>query len=116
MQLHLETHFYGEAAVVDCSGRLVFKAEAQALCDRVTELLRNYRAVVINLNGVNATDGAGLGSIAACVEKAQEAGRILMWCELQREVRRLLELTGMARVLEIYNSEAEALEACRVAA
>jgi stage II sporulation protein AA (anti-sigma F factor antagonist) len=116
VQLHFETRSYGDVAVLDCSGRLVYREEAQALCDRVAELLRAYRSVVVNLGGVNVIDGAGLGSLVSCVEKAHEMGRNVTWYGLQANIRKLVDLTRLYRVLDVFESESEAIDACRVAA
>ena len=116
MQLHFETRSYGDVAVLDCSGRLVYREEAQALCDRVAELLRAYRSVVVNLGGVSVMDGAGLGSLVSCVEKAHEVGRNVTWYGLQGNIRKLVDLTRLSRVLDVFETESQAIEACRVAA
>jgi anti-anti-sigma factor len=116
VQLHFETRSYGDVAVLDCSGRLVYREEAQALCDRVAELLRAYRSVVVNLGGVNVIDGAGLGSLVSCVEKAHEMGRSVTWYGLQGNIRKLVDLTRLSRVLDVFETESQAIEACRVAA
>jgi anti-anti-sigma factor len=116
VQLHFETRSYGDVAVLDCSGRLVYREEAQALCDRVAELLRAYRSVVVNLGGVNVMDGAGLGSLVSCAENAHEMGRNVTWYGLQGNVRKLVDLTRLSRVLDVFETELQAIEACRVAA
>jgi len=116
VQLHFETRSYGDVAVLDCSGRLVYREEAQALCDRVAELLRAYRSVVVNLGGVNVMDGAGLGSLVSCVEKAHEMGRNVTWYGLQANIRKLVALTRLSRVLDVFETESQAIDACRVAA
>jgi anti-anti-sigma factor len=116
VQLHFETRSYGEVAVLDCSGRLIYREEAQALCDRVAELLRAYRSVAVNLGGVYVIDGAGLGSLVSCLEKAHEMGRNVTWYGLQTNVRKLVDLTSLSRVLDVFETESQAVEACRVAA
>jgi anti-sigma B factor antagonist len=116
VQLHFETRSYGDIAVLDCSGRLIYREEAQALCDRVAELLRVYRSVVVNLGGVNVVDGAGLGSLVSCAENAHETGKNVTWYGLQRNVRTLVDLTRLSRVLDLFDTESQAVEACRVAA
>ncbi len=116
VQLHFETRSYGDVAVLDCSGRLVYREEAQVLCDRVAELLQSYRSVVVNLAGVSVIDGAGLGSLVSCVEKAHEMGRNVIWCGFQRNIQRLVDLTRLSRVLDVFETESQAIEASRVAA
>jgi anti-anti-sigma factor len=71
---------------------------------------------VVNLGGVSVMDGAGLGSLVSCVEKAHEMGRNVTWFGLQANIRKLVDLTRLSRVLDVFESESQAIEACRVAA
>ena len=116
VQLQFATRIYGDVAVLDCSGRLIYKEEAEALCTRVTELLRTYRSVAVNLSGVNVVDGAGLGSLVSCVDVAREMGRTVTWYGLQQRMLKLVELTRLTRVLDLFDTEHQAVEAGRVAA
>jgi len=116
VQLHFETRSYGDVAVLDCSGRLVYREEAQALCDRVAELLQSYRSVVVNLAGVSVIDGAGLGALVSCVDKARETAHNVTWCGFQRNIQKLVDLTRLSRVLDVFETESQAIEASRVAA
>ena len=66
VNLALTTRTMGDVAVVHCGGSLVFQKEAAALCDLVTDLVRRYRSVVVDLNEVSAIDGGGIGTLAEC--------------------------------------------------
>jgi hypothetical protein len=43
-------------------------------------------------------------------------GRNVTWYGLQGNVRKLVDLTRLSRVLDVFETELQAIEACRVAA
>lgn len=110
------TRTLDDVAIVNCGGKLVFEKEAAALCRAVSGLLKSYRNVVVNMSGVAAIDGSGLGTLAECIREAQESGASLIFCRVPKKVRGLLDLTQLSTMVEIVASEAEALERVRAAA
>lgn len=109
VNLALSTRMMGDVAVVHCGGSLVFQKEAAALCDLVTDLVRRYRSVVLDLNEVSAIDGGGIGTLAQCIRSARETGARLVLCRVPRKVRALLDLTQVSSLVEIAGSERDAL-------
>src|SRR3954452_15889425 len=71
VNLALTTRTMGDVAVVHCGGSLVFQKEAAALCDLVSDLVRRYRSIVLDLNEVSAIDGGGIGTLAECIRNAK---------------------------------------------
>ena len=63
MKLSLETRHLGDVIVIHCEGRIVYRDEASALTRVVTEALKNTRDVVLDLEGVQRIDSAGLGEL-----------------------------------------------------
>src|ERR1700742_2711459 len=60
----VNTRTMGDVAVVHCGGKLIFQKEAEALCEVVTGLVQRFRSVVLDLQGVGAIDGSGVGTLA----------------------------------------------------
>ena len=116
MNLALTTRIMGEIAVVQAGGSLVFQREAAALCDAVNDLLGRYRSIVVDLSGVSAIDGSGIGTLADCIRKAKESGARLMFCRVPKNVKRLLDLTQISSLVDIVATENDALERSRAAA
>lgn len=112
----VHTRTLDDVAVVSCNGRLVFEKEATALCRVVAGLVKSYQSVVVNLDGVAAIDGSGLGTLAECIRDAKEQGASLIFCRVPRKIRELLDLTRISSLVDIVGSEAEALERGRAAA
>ncbi len=109
VNLALTTRTMGDVAVVNCGGSLVFQKEAASLCDLVSDLVRRYRSVVLDLNEVSAIDGGGIGTLADCIRSAREAGAHLVLCRVPRKVRTLLDLTQVSSLVDIVGSQRDAL-------
>ena len=110
------TRTLDDVAIVSCGGKLVLEKEAAALCRVVSNMLKGYSSVIVNLGGVGSIDGTGLGILAQCIQEAQQAGASLVLCRVPRKVRALLDLTKLSSQVRIVNTEAEALELSRAAA
>lgn len=116
MEFAVKTRTLDGVAIVSCGGKLIFEKEATALCRTVSELIQKYQTVVVNLDGVVAIDGSGLGTLAECIRDAREAGCMLIFCRVPRRVREVMDLTQLSSQVNIVASEAEALERSRAAA
>jgi anti-sigma B factor antagonist len=116
VNLALTTRTMGDVAVVHCGGKLIFQKEAAALCDVVSEMVRRYRSVVVDLHDVGAIDGGGIGTLAECIRNAKAAGVRLVLCRVPQKVKTLLDLTQVSSMVDIAGSESDALERSRAAA
>lgn len=99
-----------DVLVVDCVGRIVFGEESAVLRDVVKKLLSNSKRTVLNLSGVTYIDSGGLGTLVGLYTSARNAGGALKLANLTQRVGDLLQVTKLATVFEIFNSEKEAAE------
>lgn len=113
LKLTLEAHPYGGAVVLHCSGRLIFRDEANALSSMLGEVLPTVRKMVVNLADVKSVDSAGLGELVLLHMWAEAAGYSLKLACPNASVRHLLELTNLVSVLDVYSSVTEAVSAMR---
>ena len=68
--------------------------------------------LIIDLEGVDFLDSSGLGALVAGLKLAQSrSGDLRIVCEHQRSVRKVLEVTGLERVLDRYDTVDEAAAA-----
>ena len=74
MKLSLETRHLGDVIVVHCEGRIVYRDEAAALTRVATAALQNTREVVLDLEGVQRIDSAGLGELVLDPMAAEATG------------------------------------------
>jgi len=110
LKLSLETRHLGDVMVVHCEGRIVYRDEAAALTRVVTQALKNTREVVLDLEGVQRIDSAGLGELARIRNAAQASGGKLKLAGLNPRVLQLLRLTNLSSVFEIHESLMDALD------
>lgn len=110
LKLSLETRHLGDIMVVHCEGRIVYRDEAAALSRVVTEALKNTREVVLDLEGVQRIDSAGLGELARIATAGGAKRGRLKLAGVNPRVMQLLRLTNLASVFEIHESLMDALD------
>lgn len=119
LKLSLETRRLGDMIVVHCEGRIVFRDEAAALSRVSVEALQSAKQVVLDLEGVERIDSAGLGELVFVYVSAEGFGNKVKLAGPNPRVRELLDLTNLSSVFEIYPNLTEALASgeqmdCRV--
>ena len=109
MQLKLSTRSVGNVLVVDCNGRVVFGEEAAALRETVKGALAQNKNIVLNLKNVTYIDSGGLGTLVGLFTSAQHNQGHIKLASLAPRVDQLLQVTKLATVFELYNSEEDAI-------
>ncbi len=89
-----------DVAVVQCEGRIVHSDAAYTLRNAVT-LQTDARAVVLDLSGVEALEGGGLGMLVFLRQWTRYRGIQLKLVNRSRFVRRRLERSGLSRIFEV---------------
>lgn len=97
-------------AVLVASGRLdlVSAHELRAAVEQVVAAGRTR--VVVDLSGVPFVDSSGLGMLVGGLKHARQAGGELRIAGAGAQVKTVLELTKLSRVLRPYDSADEALQ------
>lgn len=109
MQLSLQHRQVGYVTVVNCRGRLVSGAEADALLTRIDELLPMSPRILLHLGEIEYIDSGGLGLLVRCLTRVQNAAGQLSVCALSPKVSDVLRITKLDSVLKPYFAEAEAI-------
>ena len=95
--------------VVKCQGRLVAGAEADALLNRIDELLPMNTRILLHLGEIDYIDSGGLGMLVRCLTRVQNAAGQLSICALSPKVSEVLRITKLDAVLKPYIAEADAI-------
>ncbi|MBP2649786.1 MAG: anti-sigma-factor antagonist [Firmicutes bacterium] len=66
--------------------------------------------MILSLKGVTFIDSSGVGVILGRYKKITALGGNLMIVNAKPQVARVLEVSGMLRIMKLYNSETEAVE------
>lgn len=110
MKLTIANREVRGVTVVDLGGRLVQGEESRALRERVKELLAEKRTLlVLNLRDVNFIDSSGAGALVACFTSARAVGGELRLANANRYFREFLEMTRLLNLMDVFNSEEEAV-------
>ncbi len=111
MNLKVEKRRVDGVTIVSCQGRIMFGDEANALRDFLKQVLTETPRMVLNLAGVTYIDSGGLGTLVGVYSSARGAGADIKLTGLGQRLRDVLQITKLATVFEVFDSEQEALTA-----
>lgn len=111
MNLTMRSHQVDGITVVTCQGRIVFGEEATVLRDNLKQLLMLNRNILLNLSGVSYIDSGGLGTLVGVYSSARSAGADIKLTGLGQRLRDVLQITKLATVFEVYETEQQAIAA-----
>ncbi len=109
MNLQLKPRWVGDVLVLQCAGRIVAGAEAQNLHDIVRQELTQQPHVVLQTADVQFIDSSGLGTIVRLMSAARAAGGDVTICQPPAMMRKVLAMTNLLKVFDIYETEDEAI-------
>jgi anti-sigma B factor antagonist len=111
MTLKMETRTADGVTIVNCTGKVVFGDEANALRSTLKKLLNETKHIILNLSGVTYIDSGGLGTLVGVYSSARASGADIKLVGLGQRLRDVLAITKLATVFEVYDSEPQALAA-----
>ena len=107
-QLHLTTQFRGGYAVVRLTGELDI-ATVDQLRQHLNKARQSYgEHVILDLSDLEFMDSQGLSVIVSCHKAVLAAAGSLALVAPRPIVRRTLEITGLSRRLDVFDSVEEA--------
>jgi anti-anti-sigma factor len=98
--------------IADLNGRLVAGDPQETLQDTVEELLASgKKKIVLNLSELARLDSSGIGELVASVRLTKSVGGRMVLLQLSDTVRRILDVSQVLPVLEIFDDEDDAIDA-----
>ena len=98
------------ASVLALDGRIVMGAEGEALRKELETLVaQGNKNIVLNLSNIEYIDSAGLGTLIAAHLSAKSNGASLKLCHLGSKLQEVLQITRLATVFQVCNTEAAAV-------
>jgi anti-sigma B factor antagonist len=101
----------GDVAILAIPGDYLDTNNVKAMKEHLLCILKTHTKAVFDLTHVRFVDSSGLGAILSCLRQVNDAGGDLKLCGLSQPVRSLFELVRMHRIIDIYNTKEEALQA-----
>jgi anti-anti-sigma factor len=109
--ISFESRRVGNITVLMCTGRIVEGVESTALRQFLEDLLQDGPHLILHLGGVDFIDSSGLGLLVRCATRTRNAGGSIKLCALAPRITEVLKATHLVKILESYESEAEAITA-----
>ena len=108
-----ETEKIGDVTVVKVQTEVLDAGNAKEFRADISPILEENLKIVFDMSPVNFLDSSGCGTILSCLRQLNTAGGDLKMFGLQQSVRTLFELIRLHRIIDIFNSRDEAINAYR---
>ncbi|MDI9260988.1 anti-sigma F factor antagonist [Alicyclobacillus sendaiensis] len=110
--MSVETKLERGIVVIELKGELDHHAVEQ-IRDRIEQQLaeHGYRGLVMSFRNIDFMDSSGLGLILGRYRTVSEHGGKMALCEVNPTLRRLFEMSGLLKVIPVYDSEEAAVAA-----
>jgi anti-sigma B factor antagonist len=96
--------------ILELTGRLVFGADSQSLNQLVKRLVAERKTrILVNLAGISFIDSCGVGELVASLSTVKKSDGVLKAAAPTAIVREVLRIVRVTKIIDIYNTEAEAL-------
>ena len=102
----------GLLVVTPLEKRLDASAAADFKGKMVDWINAGHQRIILDLSRVDFVDSSGLGAIVSCLKTLGGNGDLIICC-VRETVMSLFQLTRMNRVFQMFNSEAEAIQAAK---
>ena len=110
MAITISERRVGDVTVLEIKGRIVFFDGAAVLRAHIAELLDQARLkILLDLSGVTYVDSFGVGVIATKYVSLKRKGGDLRLLHLSERSRHVLTISGLLRILQTFDSEADAV-------
>lgn len=109
--MHVELESVRDTLMARIKGEIDL-ATADELRDIIDERLKEerYKAVILDLGGVSFIDSSGLGFILGRYKRITGKGGKLYIVRARPSVSRVLELSGIKKLIPVYATENEVLQ------
>lgn len=109
MSLSVEARHGGAVYVIRCSGRIGAGEPSTVLEAVINRGLREFRYIVIDLEGVRHLDSSGIGLLVRYLSQARSRGGDLRLSTAPQFVTTVIRATRLDTVFKMYTSEEEAV-------
>ncbi|HYT68751.1 MAG TPA: STAS domain-containing protein [Vicinamibacterales bacterium] len=113
--LHIEEHFRDGVLILQLEGHLVADEGDRQLRERITDLLSTgARLLLIDLRKVSYIDSGGIGAMVEMYNHVERAGgRLALLCP-SACAKRVLEITHLTTVFEVFHDEDQAISSLAI--
>ncbi|MFC0015115.1 STAS domain-containing protein [Allobacillus sp. GCM10007491] len=103
MNLHIDDHKNGDSSILKLSGE-IDAYTAPRLKEHLLNLIEENKEVQVDMQQVNYMDSTGLGVFISALKTSKEVDKTFKLINLQDNVYRLFNITGLNEVIDIENT------------
>ena len=110
--MFIETERIGSNLIVTLDGELDLETspEFRTLVENKLDQYQTIRHLILDLKKVNFIDSSGLGVILGRFKRLSQEGGRLSAINVSDQIRRIIELSGLLKIMDIYNDRRQALD------
>lgn len=114
--MHIDKDVVGGVLVVRLRGELDHHA-VEPLRDEIEQSLEQtfYRGLVLSFQDIDFMDSSGLGLILGRYRTLSGRGGKMALCEVNSNLQKIFELSGIYKIVPVYDTEETALKAVKEA-
>jgi anti-sigma B factor antagonist len=111
LPLTIDRRTVGKVAVIRCNGRITAGDEAESLRVCVCGMFANHKDFILHLEDVGFIDSSGLGTVVRLLTSARRLHGDLKLCNVPPALEKVLRITNLTSLFQIYESEENAISA-----
>ena len=100
-----------EATVLEVECTTLTATNAKEFKTKLEKEIEGEINILLDLNQITFIDSSGLGVFLSCLKTLNKKGGDLKICNITKSVRVLFELVRLHQIIEVFNSQEEALAA-----
>lgn len=101
----------GDVTVAAVGSEFLDASNSKEFKQEMASVVEGTRKLVLDFGRVSFVDSSGCGAILTCLRQLTAAGGDMKLCGVSKPVRALFQLVRMHRILDIYNTQNEAVAA-----
>lgn len=108
--MKIETKQNGDVAILILTGFFTMNLGENIIKNLITDTLNSgIRKIVLEFEGVNFINSAGIGELVGAFISVSNRGGEIKLCGLPDKVLKMLNITKLISIFEIYKTEKEAV-------
>ena len=116
MEFTLQIQRVENVTIADLSGEFDIYSAPRFKEMLAAHVERGDRSFIVNLEGVSYLDSSGLAAVVMIYKRVEARGGVLRLVAPQPRTKRLLAISGVDRVIDIFSTRQEALDEALVTA
>jgi anti-sigma B factor antagonist len=109
--MKIEIRTIGDVKILDCSGQITLGEGTMSIRTTVRDILQGgAKKIVLNLRDVSYVDSSGVGELVSTYTSVLNGGGKLKLLNLEGKIHRLLTITKLLTVFDVFDDEKAALK------